>query len=94
MKIEDFKKVTNLNLNGTVYPCMVFGDYLNHLSQTLRIWYDKGVRLFKFDFAYFDDASAEAKKKFMRTEIIEKKTKLLQKQVLRIITVRLTKYVV
>lgn len=26
MKIEDFEKVTNLNLNGTVYPCMVFGE--------------------------------------------------------------------
>ncbi len=26
MKIEDFEKVTNLNLNGTVYPCLVFGE--------------------------------------------------------------------
>ncbi|HBL78176.1 MAG: D-mannonate oxidoreductase [Bacteroidetes bacterium GWF2_42_66] len=26
MKIEDFNKVTNLNLNGTVYPTLVFGE--------------------------------------------------------------------
>ncbi len=28
MKIEDFEKVTNLNLNGTVYPCLVFGEVM------------------------------------------------------------------
>lgn len=26
MKIKDFNKVTDLNLNGTVYPCLVFGE--------------------------------------------------------------------
>jgi NAD(P)-dependent dehydrogenase (short-subunit alcohol dehydrogenase family) len=26
MKIEDFEKVTQLNMNGTVYPCLVFGE--------------------------------------------------------------------
>lgn len=26
MKVADFEKVTNLNMNGTVYPCMVFGE--------------------------------------------------------------------
>lgn len=25
MKIDDFKKVNDLNMNGTVYPCLVFG---------------------------------------------------------------------
>jgi NAD(P)-dependent dehydrogenase (short-subunit alcohol dehydrogenase family) len=25
MKIEDFNRVTDLNMNGTVYPCLVFG---------------------------------------------------------------------
>jgi NAD(P)-dependent dehydrogenase (short-subunit alcohol dehydrogenase family) len=28
MKIEDFNKVTNLNLNGSVMPCMVFGEVM------------------------------------------------------------------
>lgn len=26
MKVKDFKEVTDLNLNGTVYPCLVFGE--------------------------------------------------------------------
>ena len=26
MKIEDFQKVNDLNLNGTVYPCLIFGE--------------------------------------------------------------------
>jgi NAD(P)-dependent dehydrogenase (short-subunit alcohol dehydrogenase family) len=26
MKIQDFNKVCDLNLNGTVYPCLVFGE--------------------------------------------------------------------
>jgi len=28
MKIGDFNKVTDLNLNGTVYPCLVFGEVM------------------------------------------------------------------
>lgn len=28
MKIEDFNKVTDLNLNGTVYPSLVFGELM------------------------------------------------------------------
>lgn len=28
MKISDWEKVTNLNLNGTVYPCIVFGKVM------------------------------------------------------------------
>ena len=29
MKIKDFNKVTDLNLNGTVYPCLVFGEVMS-----------------------------------------------------------------
>jgi len=28
MKIKDFNEVTDLNLNGTVYPCLVFGEVM------------------------------------------------------------------
>lgn len=28
MKIEDFNRVTDLNINGTVYPCLVFGKVM------------------------------------------------------------------
>jgi len=30
MKIDDFKKVTDLNLNGTVYPSLVFGEVMGN----------------------------------------------------------------
>jgi len=29
MKIKDFNEVTDLNLNGTVYPCLVFGEVMS-----------------------------------------------------------------
>lgn len=29
MKVDDFNKVTELNLNGTVYPCLVFGKVMS-----------------------------------------------------------------
>lgn len=33
MKISDFEKVTQLNMNGTVYPCMVFGEAMARAGQ-------------------------------------------------------------
>ena len=33
MKIEDFEKVTTLNMNGTVYPCLVFGKIMAEKGQ-------------------------------------------------------------
>ena len=36
MKIEDFNRVTDLNMNGTVYPCLVFGKAMAALSISLQ----------------------------------------------------------
>lgn len=33
MKVEDFNRVTDLNLNGTVYPCLVFGKAMAEKGQ-------------------------------------------------------------
>jgi hypothetical protein len=52
--------------------CLFEGDYLNHLMETLQLYADKGVRLFKFDFANFGAATAQAKQKFTEAEIVEK----------------------
>jgi len=52
--------------------CLFDGGYLKHLSETLQIWYDKGVRLFKFDFAYFEAVTEKLKSKFSLEEIKEK----------------------
>ncbi len=52
--------------------CLFDGGYLKHLSNTLQIWYDKGVRLFKFDFAYFEAVTPSMKDKFSKEEVVEK----------------------
>ncbi len=52
--------------------CLFDGGYLKHLSGTLHLWYDKGVRLFKFDFAYFEAVTPAMKDKFSPDEIKEK----------------------
>jgi hypothetical protein len=52
--------------------CLFDGGYLKHLAGTLQIWYDKGVRLFKFDFAYFEAVTPAMKDKYTKDEIVEK----------------------
>jgi hypothetical protein len=47
------------------------GGYLNHLMETLQMYADKGFKLFKFDFAYFDAATAAAKGNTLPDEIVE-----------------------
>ncbi|MGZ3833606.1 MAG: hypothetical protein ACXVB0_08785, partial [Mucilaginibacter sp.] len=52
--------------------CLFDGGYLKHLAETLQLWYDKGVRLFKFDFAYFEAVTPAMKDKFTKQEVLEK----------------------
>ena len=52
--------------------CLFDGGYLAHLAGTLQLWYDRGVRLFKFDFAYFEAVTAAVKDKYGPEEIKEK----------------------
>jgi hypothetical protein len=52
--------------------CLFDGGYLQHLADTLQMWHDKGVRLFKFDFAYFEAVTPAMKDKYTKEEIIEK----------------------
>lgn len=47
------------------------GAYLSHLMETLQMYADKGVGLFKFDFAYFDAASRSALSCMLPEEIVE-----------------------
>jgi hypothetical protein len=52
--------------------CLFEGGYLSHLGGTLQLWYDRGVRLFKFDFAYFEAVTAAVKDKYTPEEVKEK----------------------
>src|ERR1700744_2107346 len=52
--------------------CLFDGGYLKDLAGSLQLWYDKGVRLFKFDFAYFEAVTPAMKDKFTKEQVIEK----------------------
>ena len=52
--------------------CLFEGGYLEHLAGTLQLWYDRGVRLFKFDFAYFEAVTASSTAKYTPAEVQEK----------------------
>jgi len=45
------------------------GGYLNHLMETLQMYADMGFKMFKFDFAYFDAATASARGNTLPAEI-------------------------
>jgi hypothetical protein len=47
------------------------GGYLNHLMETLQSYADMGFKMFKFDFAYFDAATATAKENTLPADIVE-----------------------
>lgn len=51
--------------------CLFRGGYLKHLSETLQIWADKGVKAFKFDFARFTAADEETESVYLQAEIEE-----------------------
>jgi hypothetical protein len=45
------------------------GGFLPNFMETLQYWYDRGIRIFKFDFADFDAATPEAEKIKTKEEI-------------------------
>jgi hypothetical protein len=49
--------------------CCFYGGFLAHYSETLHLWYEQGVRLFKFDFADFSAAPPGIKQALLPSEI-------------------------
>jgi hypothetical protein len=45
------------------------GGFLPDFMDVLQYWFDRGIRMFKFDFVYFDAATAETQKKMTPEEI-------------------------
>lgn len=54
------------------------GGYLDDLMNTLQVWYDRGVRLFKFDFANFRAAPEELRESMTAAEIYSMNAHALQ----------------
>ena len=51
--------------------CLFSGGYLHDLLTAMQMWYDKGVRMFKFDFADFYAATPSLEKTMRKGEIFE-----------------------
>lgn len=49
--------------------CCFYGGFLPHYLETLHLWYERGVRLFKFDFADFSAAPPRIKETLLPSEI-------------------------
>jgi hypothetical protein len=52
--------------------CFFDGGFLAQFIETMQFWYDRGVRLFKFDFANFTIATPGAARQFSKEEIIRR----------------------
>jgi hypothetical protein len=52
--------------------CFFDGGFLPQFIDTLQFWYDRGVRLFKFDFANFTIATARAAQQFSKEEVFRR----------------------
>jgi hypothetical protein len=49
--------------------CMFHGGFLDHFMESLQIWYDRGFRMFKIDFAKFHAAPAHIRQALSEEEI-------------------------
>jgi hypothetical protein len=49
--------------------CCFYGGFLKHYMETLHLWYERGIRLFKFDFSDFSAAPPGIKEALLPSEI-------------------------
>ncbi len=59
--------------------CFFDGGFLPQFMETLQFWYDRGVRMFKFDFANFTIATPEAARQLSKEEIFNRNCLALRK---------------
>ncbi len=61
----------SLNKNGSAM-CMFRGGFLPHFIDTLQMWYNRGVRMFEFDFADFTAAPPDVEASMPKQEIVSR----------------------
>jgi hypothetical protein len=49
--------------------CLFHGGFLNHLLESLHLWYERGVRMYKFDFMNLGAATPEIERTMLPSEI-------------------------
>ena len=59
--------------------CLFHGGFLPHWLETMRFWYERGVRMFKLDFFNFTAAPAVVRKWFLPSEIYAQNIAALRK---------------
>src|SRR6266446_6152425 len=59
--------------------CFFDGGFLLQFMQTLQFWYDRGVRMFKFDFANLSIVTPEFAKLLSKEEIVNRNSNALRR---------------
>jgi hypothetical protein len=59
---------SSMDVTGSAM-CFFDGGFLPQFIDTMQFWYDRGVRLFKFDFANFTIATPDAARRYTKDEI-------------------------
>lgn len=62
--------------------CLFDGGFLPQFIETLQFWYDRGVRMFKFDFANLTIVTPEMAKRQTKAEIIQRNSDALRNALL------------
>lgn len=62
---------SSMDVTGSAM-CFFDGGFLAQFIDTMQFWYDRGVRLFKFDFANFTIATAAAARRYTKEEVFRR----------------------
>ena len=62
--------------------CFFDGGFLPQFIETMQFWYDRGVRLFKFDFSNLTIATPDAAKRYTKEEIFRRNCDALRQGLL------------
>jgi hypothetical protein len=77
-----YGKTTHLTMEGDWASPSFDGSFLPHFIDTMQFWYDRGVHLFKFDFANFTIATPDAARRFTKEEIVRRNCDALREALL------------
>jgi hypothetical protein len=73
---------SSMDVTGSAM-CFFDGGFLPQFIEAMQFWYDRGVRLFKFDFANFTIATPAAARSFSKEEVFRKNCDALRQALLR-----------
>jgi hypothetical protein len=72
---------SSMDVTGSAM-CFFDGGFLPQFIGTMQFWYDRGVRLFKFDFANFTIATPDAARRYTKEEIFRRNCDALRQGLL------------